>query len=183
LENQNGSVLEEHALPEIHGGLGGKRIEMGTNGKFSKTTFIVGCDYCGSYPLEEFVICKSCRGRLCREPPCSVKLDGRTYCRSCLMELLPLSRNCYKVLMCIGADVHSVKKISDLARLSTDDVRASLALLKELKLVESKGMLAFLERKITGDGIRAQSVYSKVYADDEDVKEVEGKIAGVGNGA
>lgn len=92
------------------------------------------------------------------------------------MEILPVSRNSYKVLLCIEAGIASVSEISDLTRIPKDDVKAAIALLNSLKLVETKGMLAFLQRKASADGVRALSVYRKVYGSDEDVLEVEEKL-------
>jgi len=167
-------LIEEHAVSERRGFLGGKRLGTNTEGKFEKTTFLVTCDYCGSYPLDEFVMCKSCRAKLCDE--CAAKLDGRPYCRACLMEILPLSANTFKVLLCIESGIRSRSRISEVTRIPKDVVRRSLALLLELKLVESKGMLAFLERKVTADGLRALFAYRKVYGSDEDVLEVESNL-------
>jgi len=93
------------------------------------------------------------------------------------MEILPVSRNSYKALLCIEAGIASVSEISDLTRIPKDDVKSAIALLNSLKLVETKGMLAFLQRKVSADGVRALSVYRKVYGSDEDVLTVEEKLA------
>jgi predicted transcriptional regulator len=94
------------------------------------------------------------------------------------MEILPVSVNSYKILVCLEAGIESPSKIFELTRISKDDVKASLAHLNELRLVETKGMLVFLERKLTADGVRALAVYRKVYGNDEDVVEVERKLSG-----
>jgi hypothetical protein len=57
-----------------------------------------------------------------------------------------------------------------------DDVKSSLALLRELKYITESGILSFLSRKITGDGIRVLSVYSKIFDADEDVADVKNKL-------
>jgi len=174
-------LIEEHAISERRGFLGGKKLGSNSEGKFEKTTFLVTCDYCGRYPLDVFVMCKSCRAKLCDE--CAAKLEGRPYCRACLMEILPVSANTFKVLLCIDSSIRSSGKISDITRIPKDEVKASLALLRELKLIESKGMLAFLERKVTADGLRTLFAYRKVYGNDEDVRQVEEELAGeAGNG-
>lgn len=174
-EENSKPVLEEHAIPEGRSRLGGKSLQSTPDGKLERTTFLVTCDYCGRYPLKEFVICKSCRGKLCDS--CLVRFDGRSYCRACLMEMLPLSRNSFKVLLCVKRGIESAGKISDVTRIRKDEVKASLALLAELKLIETKGLLVFLERKLTAEGVHALSAYRRVYGDDEDVLEVKEKLA------
>jgi len=55
-------------------------------------------------------------------------------------------------------------------------VKSSLAVLRELKYITESGMLSFLSRKITGDGIRVLSVYSKIFDADEDVADVKNRL-------
>jgi hypothetical protein len=168
-------VLEEHAVAERRGMFGGRSLHTTQEGKFERTSFVLTCDICGHYPLNEFVVCRKCKGRLCKV--CANWLDGRPYDRACLMEILPVSINAYKVMLCVESGVESPGKISDLTRISKDDIKASLAHLTELKLVETKGMLVFLERKVTAEGIRALSVYKKVYGSEDDVREVQEQLA------
>lgn len=174
VNDENKPLIEEHAVSERRGYLGGKKLGTSSEVKFEKTTFLVTCDYCGNYPLKEFVMCKSCRAKLCDD--CAAKLDGRPYCRACLMEILPLSANTFKVLLCINSGIRSTGTISDVTRIPKAEVKTSLALLRELKLIESKGMLAFLERKVTADGMRALFAYENVYGKDEDVRQVEQEL-------
>lgn len=171
---ENKPILEEHTVPERRGLLGGRSIETTTEGKLNRTMYAAVCDFCGHYPLDQFVVCRKCKGRLCDE--CSNWLDGRPYDRACLMEILPVSSGSYKVLMCLEAGIRSTSKISDLTRISKDDIKASLAHLNEMKLVETKGILAFLERKVTAEGVRALSAYKKVYRNDEDIRQLEQQL-------
>jgi hypothetical protein len=55
-------------------------------------------------------------------------------------------------------------------------VKSSLAVLRELKYITESGILSFLSRKITGDGIRILSVYSKIFSQDDDVVDVENRL-------
>jgi predicted transcriptional regulator len=91
---------------------------------------------------------------------------------------MPISRNSYKVLACIEAGIISPSRISDITRIEKDDVKGSLAVLNEMNLIRSEGLLAFLKREVTADGVRALSVYSKIF-DEEDVQEVKARL---GNG-
>jgi hypothetical protein len=72
-------------------------------------------------------------------------------------------------LSCVNSNVQSVSKIAEICRLKKDDVRTSLAVLAESKYIVTSGVLSFLSRKITADGIRILSIYSKVFGKDEDV--------------
>jgi hypothetical protein len=168
-------LIEEHAISERRGFLGGKRLGTDSEGKFQKTTFSVVCCNCGKYPLESFRMCRKCQGALCDE--CVTQWDGRPYCLSHLLEIIPISAKTFKVMLCIQAGIRSAGRISDVTRIAKDEINASLALLRELKLVKSSGMLAFLERKVTADGMRALSAYRKVYGKDDDVLEVENELA------
>jgi hypothetical protein len=65
------------------------------------------------------------------------------------MEILPLSRNGHKVLMCVEAGVDGISEIHDITRIPKDDVKAAVAFLLERKLISTSGLFTFLERKIT----------------------------------
>jgi hypothetical protein len=173
-DNEYRGILEEHAVPERHGLLGGRSLTTLPDGKLEKLNFVQTCDFCGSYPLEEYVICRACRGKLCDD--CAVKLDGIPYCRTDLIRLIPVTHSTFKTLLCLESGIQTVHEISDITRIPKGEIKASIALLLELKLIESKGLLAFMERKVTADGLRAISVYSKVYGSDEDVQDVRQKI-------
>lgn len=173
-------ILEEHSLVEPKGMVGGKKIESNVDGKLRKTAFVIACDSCGHYPLNEFAICKSCRGKLCDD--CFTKLDGRTYCRSCLMELLTVTTNAYKILLCIESDASTVGEIADMTRIAKDEIRSSLAHLTAIKLVKTKGLLAFTERQVTADGLRAFAAYAKFYDSYDDVKQVKQSLKEAADG-
>ena len=172
-------VLEEHTIAERRGLLGGRSMETTAEGKLQRTTFATTCESCGLFPLDHFVMCVSCHKRLC--PECSAKVDGIPYCRQHLIEIFPLSRNGYKVLMCIEAGLDDVAEIHDTTRIAKDDVKASLAFLLERKLINTSGLFRFLERKITADGLHALSVYRNVYGKEEDVRAVEQQLNGEDN--
>jgi hypothetical protein len=172
-EEESRPLLEEHAVPELRSMLGGKKIETNA-GRLERTTFLKACDNCGKYPLESCVLCSVDKAKLCSD--CYVKVDGKPYCRTHLADVLPLSRNGYKVLLCARAEIESVSKIAEICRLDKDDVKLSLAVLTEMKYVNTSGILAFLSRKITGEGIRVLSVYSKLFDAEEDVVEVKNRL-------
>ena len=167
-------VLAEHAVPERRGMLGGRMLETNASKSLERTIFLMTCDYCGKYPLESFGLCRRDGAKLCSD--CSFKVDGVPYCRPHLAEVLPLSRNGFKILLCINAEIESVSRIADICRLDKDDVRSSLAVLAEMKYIATSGILSFLSRKITGDGIRILSVYSKIFSQDDDVVDVESRL-------
>jgi len=171
-------LIEEHAISERRGFLGGKKLGSNSEGKFEKTTFLVTCDYCGKYPLESFLLCRTCGSKLCVSS-CAVKVDGRPYCRTHLADAFGgrgLSRPGYLILTCINSEVQSVSKIAEICRLDKDDVKTSLAVLAEAKYIAVTGVLSFLSRKITADGVRVLSIYSKVFDADEDVTEVKNRL-------
>jgi hypothetical protein len=166
-------VIEEHILAE-RGMLGGRSIETTAEGKFVRRTLVASCVACGQR-LDNYVLCFSCLGALCNT--CATRMNGIPYCRQHLMEVLPLSRNGYKALMCVEAGVDDVSEIHDITKIPKDDVRASLAFLTERKLISKSGLFAFLERKITADGLHVLSVFKNVYNED-DVAAVEQQLNG-----
>lgn len=173
-EEEPRQFLEEHVVPERRGMLGGRSIETSSGGKLQKTTFAATCDVCGHYPLDSFDTCFSCHARLCVD--CSVRMNGIPYCRQHLMEILPLSRNSYKIMLCIKAGIDDATRICDATRIPKDDVKSSLAFLVEQKFLSSSGLFAFLERKITAEGTHALSVYKGVYSREDDVREIEEQL-------
>jgi hypothetical protein len=103
-------------------------------------------------------------------------MNGIPYCRQHLMEILPLSRISYKVLLCIKSGIDDSAKIRDITKMSKDDVKACLAFLVERKFISSSGLFAFLKREITAEGTHALSVYKNVYGMEEDVSEVQEQL-------
>jgi hypothetical protein len=169
-------VLEEHAVVEHRGLLGGKKIETNA-GKLERTTYLMACDFCGKYPLQGFVLCRTCASKLCAD--CAIKVEGRPYCKTHLIDALGgrgLSRPGYLILSCINCEVQSVSKTAEICRLDKDDVKASLAVLAESKYITVSGILSFLSRKITAEGVRVLSIYSKVFGADEDVADVKSRL-------
>jgi DNA-binding IclR family transcriptional regulator len=88
------------------------------------------------------------------------------------MEVLPLTRNGFKVLSCIGAKLDDANRISKIVKLDKDSVKLVLTALCEQKYVTTSGLFAFMERKITAEGNHVLSVYSQVFGRDEDVIDV-----------
>lgn len=168
-------VIEEHTIAERRGMLGGRILETTAEGKLQRTVLVATCEGCGLYPLDSFVMCVSCHRRLCSD--CSVKMNGIPYCRPHLMEILPLSRNGYKVLMCVEAGIDDAAEIHEITKIPKDDVKASLSFLIERKLISTSGLFAFLRREITADGMQALSVYKNVYGNEEDAKQVEEELS------
>jgi hypothetical protein len=154
--------------------LNGRIIETTADGRLQRTVLVATCEGCGLYPLDSFVMCVSCHKRLCSN--CSTKMNGIPYCRQHLAEVLPLSRNGYKALMCIEAGIDDAAEIHEITKIPKDDLKGSLAFLSETKLVSTSGLFVFLERKITADGLHALSVYKNVYGKDEDIAEIERQL-------
>jgi len=165
------TILEEHAVAERHGLLGGKEIASSAEGQIERLTYVPACDFCGRHPLTEYSICRSCGGKLCSR--CGIEFCGRHYCRGCLIELLPISRNTFKVMLCIMHEKASASKISSLTRIPKQDIRLCLALLSEMKLVETKGLSVFSRQELTAEGVEAVAVFRRVYGADEDMQELE----------
>lgn len=99
-----------------------------------------------------------------------------------MMQMVPITVKAYKTLVCVESDVSSVDQIADLTRIEKDEIRSILAHMATLKLVKTKGILAFTERRITDDGIRALLAYGKFYDNDDDVKELKETLKEVSNG-
>jgi hypothetical protein len=178
-EEEGRRLVEEHVIAERRGMLGGRALETTEEGKLQRTVFVATCERCGRYPLDTHVVCFSCRARLCEDGPqsCSHRWNGVPYCRRCLMEVLPLSRNGYKILLCLEAGVDNAAEIHEITKISKEEVKASLSFLIERKLISSSGLFAFLSREITADGMQALSVYKNVYGNEEDAKDVQQQLA------
>jgi hypothetical protein len=175
VQEEDRPLIEEHTIAGGRGMLGGRTLETTPEGKMQRTNFAATCEECGLYPLDRFVMCVSCRKRLC--PDCAVKMNRVPYCLPHLMERLPMSRASFLTLMCVEAGVDNVGEIHDLTKIPKDDVKAALAFLAERKLISKSGLFAFLERKITADGLHVLSVFKKVY-NEEDVAAVEQQLNG-----
>jgi hypothetical protein len=170
-------MIEDQTFAE-RGMLGGRTLQTTPEGRFVRRTLVSSCVTCGAKLGDSYVLCYSCLGALCSDD--AIRMNGIPYCRQHLSEVLPLSRNGYKALMCIEAGADDVSQIHEITKIPKDDVKAALAFLLERKLISKSGLLAFLERKITAEGLHVLSVFKKVYNED-DVATVEQQLNGENN--
>jgi DNA-binding MarR family transcriptional regulator len=80
------------------------------------------------------------------------------------------------ILTCVNSEIDSVGEICKITRLDKDAVKASLTSLNEAKYIKTSGMFAFVERKITAEGARALSVYSKTFGQEGDIVEMKQRL-------
>ena len=159
-------VLQESSIPESFGLLGGRTILQSSAG-LQKIVRIPCCDICGARLNDEFKICDRCRRKLCKE--CSIIYENKVCCIECLKEIIPLTKEAYKVLLCIANGITNTKVLAELVKLRESDVEELLEGLVKLELVKKEGLFVFSNFKITHQGIVAICAYKQAYGKDEDV--------------
>jgi hypothetical protein len=162
----NKIVLDEHKVFAKEGELEGKTYASTIDGGLIKQTRIPVCDFCGA-KSEEFNACISCGKKLCNN--CKILFEKRIYCVDCLKEILPLTKQEYKVLVAIANKLRSLDEITMVTKIKKDWIREYKKNLEKNELIGSKGFLFFKETDVLDKGLEAIAAYRQVYGDEEDV--------------
>jgi len=80
-------------------------------------------------------------------------------------------------MLCVAYGIESVSKISKLTRVRRQDVKVCMALLSEMKLIQTNGLSVFSRQELTANGAEAITVFSRVYGTDGDVTELEAVLS------
>ena len=167
-------VFEEAHLPEEKGLLGRKTLISSVSGEVRKVFRHPVCDNCGRSLNENFIVCLRCRRKICEK--CAVKYEGKTYCPSCIRELIPLDKKDVKVLMLLSNRIRSISWITYFAGIGKEDIINSLTKLKAYNLISKTG-LSVLSRMIVNDnGLSVLSAYLQIYRDDLDLVDLRRRI-------
>jgi hypothetical protein len=162
----NKIVLDEQKVFAKEGELEGKTYASTIDGGLIKQTRIPVCDFCGA-KSEEFDACISCGKKLCNN--CKILFENRIYCIDCLEEILPLTKQEYKVLVAIANKLRSLDEIAIVTKIKKDLIRECKKNLEKNGLISSKGFLFFKETDVLDKGLEAIAAYRQVYGSEEDV--------------
>lgn len=173
-QNQTRVMMEETTTIADEGEWGGKSyFQQAADGGIIKQIRIPVCDICGRRS-ENFNSCTQCRKKIC--PDCSIMYLNRIFCLDCLQELLPLTKQEYKVLMMISCGINDSHLISSVTRIKREEVGACKQRLKVKGFIKVSGFLFFTETEVLEKGIEALNVYSRVYGKEEDVLKFESEL-------
>jgi hypothetical protein len=172
-QNHAQVMLEETSTIAKEKEWGGKSYLQQTDGGIIKHIRIPVCDICGRIS-DQFSSCSQCKKKLC--PDCSIIYLSRVFCVECLQELIPLTKQEYKILMAIFYGIRDNNSISNITKIDQDEVSLYKRNLKEKGFITIKGFLFFTETQLLEKGIEALSVYDKVYGKDDDVSVLESEL-------
>jgi len=172
-QKQTHVVLEETSTIAKEKEWGGKSYIQQTNGGVVKHVRIPVCDICGRIS-EKFSSCTQCRKKLC--PDCSIVYLTKIFCIECLQELLPLTKQEYKILIAIFHGINDNGSISKVTKIDREEVNLHKRSLKEKGFITVKGFLFFTQTQISEKGIEALYVYDRIYGKDEDVIFLESEL-------
>jgi len=165
-------VLDERKVIAAKGELEGKTYFSTGDGGIVKELRVPVCDACGK-ASSEFNACTGCGKKLC--PQCSITFQATMYCVDCLNGIIPLSKQEFKLLSAMAADLGQ-DAIHDLIKMPKDDLKTCEANLVERQMIEKKGFLFFQECKVLDRGIEALAAYRQVYGREEDITNLEEKL-------
>jgi len=172
-QNHAHVMLEETSTIAEEKEWGGKSYLQQTDGGIIKHVRIPVCDICGR-SSDKFSSCSQCKKKLC--PDCSIIYLSRVFCIECLQELIPLTKQEYKILMVIFYGIRDNNSISSITKIDQDEVSLYKRNLKEKGFITIKGFLLFTETQLLEKGIEALYVYDKVYGKDDDVAVLESEL-------
>lgn len=166
--NDDSVTREERIEVADEGELESTEIVMRDNAR-TETRRVTLCDQCTKkLGNEKFAICHHCRKKLCDE--CSVELRNRTICPQRLMEIYPLSRPAYKILVLVANGIDDVNHIHDISHIPKPEVKAMLGIMTDCGYIEKSG---FFHRRITDTGLEAFSGYSQIYGNSVDMRQLD----------
>jgi len=167
LESSRNIILDERRVTERAGQLGGRTLYSSPAGGIQREIRVLTCDACGSRMEEEFIICQGCGRKLCDS--CAIAYQNTNLCVNCLRNLIPLTKQAYKVLVAIANEVKDVRAIPRITRMVKDDVVNWRNCLLVLGLIVKKGVSIFSEVCITDNGLDAIGAYRQVFGEDDDI--------------
>ncbi len=166
-------ILEERKIPSDLGEFEGKTYFQTVNGGIVKEIRVGICDLCGRKD-ENFNICVQCERKLCKN--CSILFQNQILCKECLNNVLPLSKQEFKVILAITYGVKNIDELMRLTRIKHDEIKACIRSLTEKELIKNSSFLFFLDLEILDKGLEALSAYKQVYGKDEDVISLESEV-------
>jgi hypothetical protein len=172
-QNHAHVMLEETSTIAEEKEWGGKSYFQQTDGGIIKHVRIPVCDICGR-SSDQFSSCSQCKKKLCSD--CSIIYLNRVFCIECLQELVPLTKQEYKILMAIFYGIRDNNSISNITKIDQGEVSLYKRNLKEKGFITIKGFLLFTETQLLEKGIEALYVYDKVYGKDDDVAVLESEL-------
>lgn len=146
--------------------LGGSEI-VKVNGVNVSKTMVGFCDACGDKLEEKIVVCRIDAKKIC--PTCAITDGQRKICPDCLLSIKPLSKDEYKVLICLKIYL-SKSQIQKLTRIAKRDIETSIDYLLRTHYV-SKLLLRGFE--VTSRGVELETAYSQLYGRQQDVLELK----------
>jgi hypothetical protein len=167
LESGRNVILNEQRVIERAGRLGGKTFLTSPTGGIEREIRIPICDVCGSRINEAFIICQGCGRKLCIN--CAIAYQNTNLCVACLRNLIPLTKQTFKVLVCIANGIDSADAIAKITHIPKDDVRKCRNLLTVLGLVLKKGVSIFSKICISDNGLDAICAYRQVFGKNDDI--------------
>jgi len=167
LESNRNIILDERRVAERPGHLGGRTIYSSPTGGIEREFKVLTCDTCGRRIEEEFIICQECGRKLCDS--CAISYQNTNLCVNCLRNVIPLTKQAYKVLVALANEVQDVRTISKITRMIKDDVVNARNHLLALRLIMKRGFSIFSEVRITDSGLEAIGAYRQVFGQDDDV--------------
>ena len=173
LDPNRNVILNERRVVERPGQLGGRTFTTSSTGTVQREIRICTCDICGHRIDEDFIIC-SCGKKICNS--CAITYQNRNLCIDCLRNLIPLTKQAYKVLVAMANGVTDSNAISRITRIVKDDIVNLRNQLFALDLIIKRGISIFSELSITDKGLEAIGAYRQVFGGDPDIVQFDTEL-------
>jgi len=122
-----------------------------------------------------FGFCYNDSAKLCQD--CRTPYDGRTYCRTCLLEALELSKLDYKVLRVVAEGIRDKRLIASFAKATKEEVKESIERLRDLGYLTRAGLSIFSKHELPSKAHDAIQACDKAFKNEPDVQELLSKLA------
>ena len=123
-------------------------------------------------------MCSNCKGYVLDSNPNAIYYQGSVFCMQCFQMIYSLSKDEYKLLLCIVSGIEKPKDISRIAGIRKEWVKAILdSLILKGYIIKDSFLGLFKHLRLSSGGEEALGIYEKqVFGKDKDSLAVKARI-------
>lgn len=128
------------------------------------------CEICGRKDLQDHTKCEKHEFVLCDK--CSITIGNRIFCLNEAREMIPISRDQFKILVAVGNEIVDADDIAKVTDIPFDKVPGLVQILLENNLLIKNQE----ELIVSKNGEVAFKVYSQFFGDEEEMDKLDEEV-------
>lgn len=128
------------------------------------------CEICGKENLESHKKCDKHQFLLCNK--CTIIVDKKILCPEEIREMIPISRDQFKILLVIINEIKNKKDIENITKISSEKISKLIQILLDNEfLIDDKNNLV-----VSHNGELAIRLYSQFFGDEKEMDELDEEV-------